>query len=269
QGAIPPSATTTSALQVNVDARLAGTATAFNPTDLNSFEHSTSMTVYDQLGDDHTLSVYFKRQVGTNIWEVHARTDGVNTPMTSTVPVGTNPALVQFDVDGNLVAGTVALTVDTTALPVAFNPANSFTFDLAKSSQFGSAFQVQDLSQDGYTSSPFAGYDVGSDGNLSITYANGEVRDIFKVGLFKFKNPEGLQPIGSSGWLATEQAGPELISLSEETAFGTIQSGALEEANVDLTSELVAMISAQRVYQANSQTIKTQDQVLQTITNLR
>lgn len=260
QGAIPPSATTASNLEVNLDAREAGTATVFSATDLTSFEHSTSLSVFDQLGDDHTMNVYFKRTPATNDWSVFARIDGTD--------VAVAPATITFDPDGNIQAPS-QLTIDATAFDPAFSATNTFTFDLANTTQFGSAFQVQNLDQDGYASAPFSGFSIGSDGVLTVNYANGETKDIFKVGLFKFKNPEGLQPIGASGWLATDAAAPELVSLSDETAFGNIQSGALEEANVDLTAELVAMISAQRVYQANSQTIKTQDQLLQTITNLR
>ncbi|MDX1667883.1 MAG: flagellar hook protein FlgE [Limnobacter sp.] len=260
QAAIAPSATAATTLEVNLDAREAGTATAFSATDLTSFEHSTTLSVFDQLGEDHTMNVYFKRTPATNTWQVFGRIDGTDVTLT--------PATVTFNADGNL-TGTTQLTVDATAFDPAFSATNTYTFDLANSTQFGSAFQVQNLSQDGYSSAPFSGFSVGADGVLTVNYANGETKDVYKVGLFKFKNPEGLQPIGASGWLATDAAGPELVSLSDETAFGTIQSGALEEANVDLTAELVAMISAQRVYQANSQTIKTQDQLLQTITNLR
>lgn len=260
QGAIPPKATAESSLTVNLDARKEGTATAFDATDLASYEHSTSLSVYDQLGEDHTMSVYFKRTPATNDWEVFASIDGTD--------VTVNPATVSFDADGVMTTDG-NLEIDATAFDPDFSADNLFNFNISETTQFGSAFQVQDLSQDGFSSSPFAGYNIEADGTLSVNYANGEIKDIYKVGLFKFKNPEGLQPIGASGWLATDAAGPELVSLNEETAFGSIQSGALEEANVDLTAELVAMISAQRVYQANSQTIKTQDQLLQTITNLR
>ncbi len=263
QAAIRPSATGTSSMTANLDSRQAGTATAFNPTDLTSFEHSTSFNVFDQQGADHTLQVYFKRQVGTDTWNVYAQIEGTNVTLA--------PATVSFDINGQINAPS-QISVDATAFDPLFSagpPANTFTYDLSGSTQYGSAFQVQDLSQDGYASAPFSGFSVDAEGMVSINYANGQIVDIFKVGLYKFKNPEGLQPVGSTGWLATPAAGPELVSFSEETAFGTIQSGALEEANIDLTAELVAMITAQRVYQANSQTIKTQDQLLQTITNLR
>ena len=147
-------------------------------------------------------------------------------------------------------------------------------------------FSVFSTERNGYVKNNYDGEDIdgrhmysvrsgtrwmndSTDVTLTVNYANGQSKDIAKIGLFKFKNPEGLQPLGSNGWLATEAAGPELVSLSDETAFGVIQSGALEEANVDLTAELVAMISAQRIYQANSQSIKTQDSLLQTISNLR
>jgi flagellar hook protein FlgE len=146
---------------------------------------------------------------------------------------------------------------------------NAFTFDMSKATQYGASFAIQNLNQDGYTAAPFAGFSVDPGGKLTLSYANGELLDVAKIGLYKFNNPEGLQPVGANGWLATSAAGSELVSLGEDNAFGLIQSGALEESNVDLTAELVAMISAQRIYQANSQSIKTQDSLLQTITNLR
>lgn len=270
QASLPPSATRESLLTVNLDARKDGTATAFDPTDLASYEHSTTITVYDQLGQSQAMNVYFKKQPGSDTWDVHAQVDGTDLTLT--------PATLDFDASGNLADPTQALlSVDISGFDADFSlddavtggTANTFTLDLRAATQFGSPFEVQDLSQDGYESSVFAGFDINDKGILELTYVNGEVREAYKIGLFKFKNPEGLQPVGAAGWIATDAAGPELTSTSEETAFGSIQSGALEEANVDLTAELVNMISAQRVYQANSQSIKTQDQILQVITNLK
>lgn len=285
QGSIPPAASRETDLEVNLDAR----ATAidplltFDPSNLNTFNNSTSMTVYDELGQSHIMSIYMRKE-SANSWSVYASVDGTQVdvglaPVTPTVaPAQSAAGALAFGVDGRLTTpANASFTVDlsrfVTASGVPFSSTgaspNSFTFDMSDSTQYGSSFAVQNLGQDGFASSPFAGYDVGPDGMLTISYANGQLVNVAKIGLYKFQNPEGLQPVGANGWLATEAAGAELVSLSEESAFGLIQSGALEESNVDLTAELVAMISAQRVYQANSQSIKTQDSLLQTITNLR
>jgi len=281
QGSIPPSSTAATSLELNLDARKDVITAPFDPADLSTFNDSTSMTVYDQLGESHVFSIYFRKtDAATNTWELEATVDGEVVALND--EAGAAAKTLKFNNDGTLDSATTngKFQIDLAAYvaspdgaefsgakpPLA---ANTFTFDVSKVSQFGSAFAVQNLDQDGYESSPYSGFNVGADGTLTVNYANGQTQDIAKIGLFKFKNPEGLQPLGSNGWLATEAAGPELVSLSDETAFGVIQSGALEEANVDLTAELVAMISAQRIYQANSQSIKTQDSLLQTISNLR
>jgi len=281
QGSVAPSSTKATSLELNLDARKDEITAAFDPADLSTYNDSTSMTVYDQLGESHVFSVYFRKtDAATNTWEVQSTLDGEVVQVNDEAGAANNT--LTFNADGTLdtasgngkfqidLAGYVSsATGKPFSLAAAPLAADTFTFDMSNVTQFGSAFAVQNIDQDGYESSPYSGFDVGADGTLTVSYANGQTKDIAKIGLFKFKNPEGLQPLGSNGWLATEAAGPELISLSDETAFGVIQSGALEEANVDLTAELVAMISAQRIYQANSQSIKTQDSLLQTISNLR
>jgi flagellar hook protein FlgE len=284
QASIPPAASRDTVLESNLDARATAIASTltFDPANLNTFNNSTSMTVYDELGESHIMSIYLRKESAN--WSVYAAVDGTQvdvglTPVTPTVaPAQSAAGALAFGVDGSLTTPanaqfTVDLSRYVTAEGVPFSSTgaspNTYTFDLSDTTQYGSAFAIDNVRQDGYASSPFAGYDVGSDGTLTLSYANGQLVDVGKVGLYKFQNPEGLQPVGANGWLATEAAGAELVSLSDESAFGLIQSGALEEANVDLTAELVAMISAQRVYQANSQSIKTQDSLMQTITNLR
>jgi len=281
QASIPPSATQASSLELNLDARKKVITDPFDPANLATYHNSTSMTVYDQLGKSHVYSLYFiKTDEATSQWDVKATLDGEVVTLNDETGAAAPP--LKFNLDGTLdtTAFNGKYQVDLTnyvgspnggefSLAAPPLPANTFSFDMSKITQFGSAFAVQNLDQDGYESAPYSGFDISENGTLKVNYANGESKDIAKIGLFKFKNPEGLQPLGSNGWLATDAAGPELISLSDETSFGIIQSGALEEANVDLTAELVAMISAQRIYQANSQSIKTQDSLLQTISNLR
>lgn len=285
RGNIPPAATRTGNLELNLDARATpiDPALVFDPANLNTFNNSTSLTVYDELGGAHIMAVYMRKEA-SNDWSVFASIDGTQVDIgpapvaTTTAPAQSTSASLQYGVDGFLTTPNSGnLTVDmsrfVTASGVPFSSTgaapNQFTFDMSKTTQYGSSFVVQNLGQDGYESSPFAGFDVGADGMLTISYANGQLVNHAQIGLYRFPNPEGLQPVGSNGWLATNSSGPELVSLSADTAFGIIQSGALEDSNIDLTAELVAMISAQRVYQANSQTIKTQDSIFQTITNLR
>jgi len=286
RGSIPPVATRSGSLELNLDARATPIAPAlvFDPANLNTFNNSTSLTIYDELGGEHIMGVYMRKE-SDNLWNVYATVDGTQVDIakgTYTPTVAPAPPLgaeLEYGVDGlleDLANGN--LTVDLSRFVEANNDVpfsstglapNQFTFDMSKTTQYGSSFAIQNLRQDGFESSPFAGFDVGADGMLTISYANGQLVNHAQIGLYRFPNPEGLQPVGSNGWLATNSSGPELVSLSEDTAFGIIQSGALEESNIDLTAELVAMISAQRVYQANSQTIKTQDSIFQTITNLR
>ena len=141
--------------------------------------------------------------------------------------------------------------------------------DFTGSTQFGSTFGINALTQDGFTSGKLAGYSVSEDGILLGRYTNGQSRALGQVVLASFANPQGLQPLGNNGWGESTGSGQPLVGAAGTGSLGALQSGAIEESNVDLTQELVDMITAQRVYQANAQTIKTQDQVLNTLVNLR
>jgi flagellar hook protein FlgE len=141
--------------------------------------------------------------------------------------------------------------------------------DFTGSTQFGNVFGVNQLTQDGFTSGRLAGFSIAQDGNIVARYTNGQTRTQGQVVLANFNNPNGLQPLGNNLYAETATSGQPLVGSPGSSNLGVLQSGALEDSNVDLTAELVDMIVAQRVYQANAQTIKTQDQVLQTLVNLR
>jgi flagellar hook protein FlgE len=143
------------------------------------------------------------------------------------------------------------------------------TLDLSGSTQFGSNFSVNALSQDGYSSGRLASFTTGADGTISGRYTNGQSKVLGQVVLASFVNPNGLQSLGGNAWTETSTSGTPLVGAPNTGNLGVLQSSAVEDSNVDLTAELVNMITAQRVYQANAQTIKTQDQVLQTLVNLR
>ena len=133
----------------------------------------------------------------------------------------------------------------------------------------GSNFAVTDLNQDGYAPGQLVGIKLEDNGIVTARYSNGESKPAGQVELANFRNPQGLQPLGGNVWARTNASGDPVVGVPGDGNLGVLTPGALEESNVDLTSELVNMMTAQRVYQANSQTIKTQDQVLQTLVNLR
>jgi len=142
--------------------------------------------------------------------------------------------------------------------------------DLTGLTQFGSPFAVTEMTQNGYAPGDLAGFSIAPDGMLMARYSNGRTLTQGQLTLVNFRNPQGLAPAGSNNWTATSVSGEALTPQAPGTGnLGVLQSGALEQSNVDLTGELVNMITAQRIYQANAQTIKAQDQLLQTITNLR
>jgi flagellar hook protein FlgE len=137
------------------------------------------------------------------------------------------------------------------------------------STQFGSTFGVTSLTQDGYTSGRLAGLSVSSEGIIQGRYSNGQSRDLGQVVLANFANPNGLQPLGGNQWSETAASGQPLVGAPNSGSLGALQSAAIEESNIDLTAELVNMITAQRNYQANAQSIKAQDAIMQTLVNLR
>jgi flagellar hook protein FlgE len=259
---IAPKATTTAAIVCNLDSRAATLpASAFNMNDTSTYTTSTSMSTYDSLGDPHTLSMYFVK-TAANTWDVFGSQDGTQI---GTAPVGT----VTFTAAGAIdtTATTLPFSISAAVGGGATSPLN-YTLDFTGSTQFGSAFGVNTLSQDGYASGHLSGFTVGSDGVIQGNYTNGQTRAQGQVVLASFTNPNGLQPLGGNAWGESPQSGPAAVGSPNTGSLGTLQSGALEQSNVDLTAELVNMITAQRTYQANAQTIKTEDQVMQTLVNL-
>jgi flagellar hook protein FlgE len=141
--------------------------------------------------------------------------------------------------------------------------------NLSGATQYGAGFGVTDLRQDGYAAGQLSGITIESNGIVMARYSNGQSKPAGQIELASFRNPQGLQPMGGNVWARTYGSGDPIVGVPSDGNMGVLQSGALEESNVDLTAELVSMITAQRIYQANAQTIKTQDQVLQTLVNLR
>jgi flagellar hook protein FlgE len=260
---LQPAATTGVTGKVNLDSRnTALTAAGFDPADPTTYHNSTAITVYDSLGNAHNIQNFFVK-TGAGVWDVFTTADGVST---TTLPSPT--ATLTF-------SGTGTAPTSAPATPtVGFTPttganAVSFTLDYANSTQFGSDFSISAPVKDGYSSGSLASFSTSNNGMIIGRYTNGQSRVLGQVVLANFANPNGLQSLGGNAWADSADSGEPLVGSPNSGGLGVLQSSAVEDSNVDLTAELVNMITAQRVYQANAQTIKTQDQVLQTLVNLR
>jgi len=260
-GESPPKATSALDVQANLPANeTAPTTTPFDPADPTSYNRTTSVTVYDTLGAAHTANLYFVKGANPNEWELNIAVDGTTagaaTPLTfSDSGVLTAPA------GGTLALGAVTLTNG--AAPLNLN------FDLNATTQYGESFSVSQLAQDGYTTGRLTGLEVTAEGIVQGRYSNGQAIALGKVALATFSNPQGLQKLGDNAFAQTYASGAAIQGEAGTGSLGNVQSGALEASNVDLTAQLVNMITAQRNFQANAQMIQTSDQITQTIINIR
>jgi flagellar hook protein FlgE len=256
-----PQATSTAQINANLSAGATPPADApFSATDPNSYNNTTSLTVYDSLGAAHTASLYFIKGAVANNWNVQLYVDGT--------AVGT-PQALSYSSSGTLVApasGQVAFpayTPATGAAPLTMN------FSFAKTTQFGGNFAVTAVQQDGFTTGQLTGINVDSTGVVQAQFTNGRSVDLGQIALANFANPQGLAQLGAATWAATNESGAAVNGVAGNSGFGSLQSGSLEESNVDTTAALVEMITAQRDFQANAQMIQTENQVTQSIINIR
>lgn len=265
---IAPQTTSEFRLGLNMDSRESQpTVTTFDPNNPQSYNFSTSGSVYDSLGNPHVFSMYLVKTATANQWQMYGSVDGTALANADIGAGAGNPVTLTFDSTGALTT-TMPLDVSLTVSTGAATPLD-FQFDLTGTTQYGSQFGVNDLSQDGFSSGRLAGFNIGPDGVLVGRYTNGQSRDLAQIVLADFRNPQGLNPIGDNQWEETSASGLPIVGMPGTGSVGVLQSSAVEDANIDLTAELVNMITAQRVYQANAQTIKTQDAILQTLVNLR
>ncbi|WP_343722192.1 flagellar hook protein FlgE [Herbaspirillum seropedicae] len=272
---LPATATTRVSTKVNLDSRKSvPTVSPFDPAKPNSYSNSTGATVYDSLGNPYSLQTFYVKGAATGTppsttWSVYATLDGKTI---INAPPATGPQLLgtlRFDATGALTASTgMSLNLSTLAKGGATFP-GPIALGYAGSTQTGSAFANLAQSQDGMPPGTLSSFSIGKDGSIIGAYSNQQTRVMGQIVLVNFANPHGLQPIGNNLYQASAAAGSALVGTPTTGAFGALQGRAVEQSNVDLTAELVNMIVAQRVYQANSQTIKVQDTVLQTLVSLR
>ncbi|MCK7548239.1 flagellar hook protein FlgE [Marinobacter koreensis] len=270
---------------------------AFNPIDQRTYNHATSTTIYDSLGNSHELTQFYVKDpspgngVGQSQWSIYMQIDGELVAGTDT-----QPYTALFDQDGQLESvngdpnGEIIVTdwipKDATGAPngadgppsdpssvvspIPEPPTTSaFVVDLGNTTQYGAAFGVNDQQQNGYTTGRLSGLDVSDQGVIFARYTNGQSQSLGQVALAAFNNTDGLSPVGDTTWVETFESGQPIIGAADTGTLGSIKASSVEESNVDLSAELVNLIIAQRNYQANAKTIETSDAVTQTIINLR
>lgn len=257
----------------------------------NSFNNVNSSTIYDSLGNSHVLSIYFiaadpnaaagapnaATPPGTqNQWYIAVQIDNQDVPALNPPPATNTNNLftANFNTDGSFsgIKDTNGNPVASNLIPISSNLNNgssplSFNIDLTNSTQFGSPYAIQSINNDGYTTGSLAGLDIGKTGLIIGSYTNGQTLVMGQIQLANFADPESLQNLGNTAWAETVGSGQPLLNVGGSGGLGLILSANLEESNVDITSELVNLISAQRDFQANAQTIRTNDAVMQTIIN--
>lgn len=259
-----PAETSQVEMTFNLDAGQPAITATFNATNPDTYNFSTSVQVYDSLGIPHNLTFYFQKSAA-NAWNVFSTFDGTVQTVT--------PANITFDGSGAMTAPSppnFSINVGTLPNGAAIGGGGDSILDVTLSAtQYSLASSVTTLTQDGQPAGELASVSVTKEGRLQARYTNGDVKDIATVAIATFRNPNALISMGDNMWAASLESGQAAAGIPGSGTRGFITGGAVESSNVDLTAELVNMIIQQRAYQANAQSIRTQDQILQTVINLR
>ena len=289
-------------LPANVTAALAAANATFDPADPTTYNSSTSLNIYDSQGNAHVMTQYFIK-TGANSWDMKVLVDGRNPadpaqepPQPYVMGLGFNAsgALTSIDTGGSALfsVGTDLKVTLNSATPANPNggwvpaisdggtPANwssngalahpdGIVMDFSKSSQYASAFAVNSVAQDGYTTGELAGLEIDDSGVIFARYTNGQSKVQGQIILASFANVQGLTPVGKTQWVQSYESGEPVVGTPMSGTLGALQAGALEDSNVELSDQLVNLIVAQRNYQANAKTIETESAITQTIINLR
>jgi flagellar hook protein FlgE len=303
-----PTQTTTITETLNLPAGTTSLDPAsFDPTQSATYNSSTSVVMYDSLGQSHTVTQYFvKDQIAanntagepTNVWRVFNYVDNspvdINGGYATTNTAIPNAATLVFDSSGaidktqthgadynttlNVVTeplGTTAATPTTGSFDSAgvlsngVDATQTLTVNFKDVTQYASSFQVSSISQDGATVGQLTNVSIGSNGVIAATYSNGSTTKLGMVALAKFSNPQGLTQIGDTSWKASVDSGNPTPGMPSSGTFGSVKSSSLESSNTDLSTELVDLISAQRNYQANSRAIEVTTQLQDNILQIR
>ena len=253
----------------------------FNFNNPLSYTYSTAQTVYDTLGVDHNITYYFVKTATAGQWDVHATLDGADPQPMGSLNFNTSGGLDSVtDSGGNVIAtnvlplptGWAVTTGASTPLGTtgaAATPLPNWNIDFSGTTSYSGESTVNSQTQGGYAQGSLSSISIGADGVILGNYSNGQTKSLAQVVLTTFPNSNGLLSMGNNLWQSSTTSGQGLDGTPGAGSRGVLQSAAVEESNVDLTAELVNMITLQRNYQANAQSIKTQDQIMQTLVNLR
>jgi flagellar hook protein FlgE len=288
---MPPRATSEISLKSNLDSsKPVVTAAGFDPKDTGTYTTLINTQIYDSQGNEHQLNQYF-RKTGDNAWTMYSMIDGRGISDPAASPVIPDETQFKFDSSGGL----ITTPAPTTTANIGVNPDGTFTInnwvpsqsktvgttttwaangasgaaggiklDMLATTQTNAAAGAIAQHQDGNYTGQISAMNVDSSGNMLATYTNGESRVVGQVALSTFANVQGLSPAGGTMWRETYASGIPVTGAPESATLGSLTGSALEESNVDLTSELVELIKAQSNYQANAKTISTQSTILQT-----
>lgn len=255
-----PQATTTADISLNLPSNAtAPTNTPPNPADPTTYTDTTSLTVFDSLGAAHTAQLYFMKGATAGNWTSQLYVDGA--------AVGTAQPLT-YSSTGTLTSPANGQVNFGSYTPATGASAMNVTFNFGQSTQFGDAFGVNSVSQNGYTTGSLTGINISSSGIVQANFTNGQSKTLGQLALANFANPQGLQQEGNNEWAQSFESGVAVNGVAGGSGFGSIQSGSLESSNVDITTQLVHMITAERDFQANAQMISATDQVTQSIINI-
>ncbi|MEX1198441.1 MAG: flagellar hook protein FlgE [Pseudohongiellaceae bacterium] len=255
-GALQAKASTAVEATFNLDARTGVPAVApFDQDNADTYSYANNVTLFDSQGKAHNTTLYFSK-TGDNDWDVRMSRDGEVAPET-----------------GNLTFDENGVNDNPGALDFTFTPGGgvnpmNISLDLDDTTQFGSDFELAKMNQDGYAAGSLVGIAIDESGQIVGNYSNEQTQLIGTIAMADFANVEGLNPVGDNAWAETSASGPALVGLAGSGQLGGIESGVIETSNVDLTRELVDLIIAQRNYQANAQTVKVQEEVLQQAVNM-
>ncbi|MBA6340538.1 flagellar hook protein FlgE [Colwellia sp. MB02u-10] len=280
------------------EAYIEGAPGNFDSTKPSTFNHSTSATVFDSFGDSHIMTYYFVKDNpidNANEWMMFTSVDGEmvdleadpgqTSPIAGAAPgvvgarltfnsVGDFTGIVPSLADGGITTRALGDTILSNGADPDQTISVNFNLDISgpnpnEPTQFASNFEVTSLQQDGLAVGRLTGIDIGGDGLIRATYSNGTSEPLSRISMVSFANDQGLKQIGSTGWKESITSGEALAGEAGSGTFGSISSSALEQSNVNLTSELIDLISAQRNFQANSRALEVDNQLNQTILQIR
>lgn len=246
----------------------------FDPAISSSYTNASPMTVFDSLGNSHQVMQYFVKRPadagGNSVYDVYYTMDGQPmAPTTQAAGAWGNPQQFTFNKAGAMTSAPV-VTLSFATPGGTTTPADplSISMNYTGTTQYGSDYKLV-AKPNGYTSGEFSGINIGGDGSLVASYTNGETQIVGTIVLADFSNLQGLQPVGNNAWTETAASGQPILGQPGTNGLSKVVGQATESSNVDMSKELVNMIIAQRTYQANSQTIKTQDEIMQVLMNLK